>query len=157
VRLRLTALYGGLFLLSGAVLLAITGGVVVAQSSVTAHVPPAGQPNAQSALGRAQARIHQLQAELAAQTAHGVSHQLLVGSAIALGVMTVASAVLGWIVAGRVLRPLRAMTAATRRISADCAGSRGQAKSLPRPARGTTPVTSLVAAQAASRSVATTH
>ena len=33
--------------------------------------------------------------------------------------MTVASAVLGWVVAGRVLRPLRAMTAATRRISAD--------------------------------------
>src|SRR5262249_42889034 len=29
------------------------------------------------------------------------------------------SAVLGWIIAGRVLRPLRAITAATRRISAD--------------------------------------
>jgi len=38
---------------------------------------------------------------------------------IALGVMTVASAALGWIVAGRVLRPLRAITAATRRMSAD--------------------------------------
>ena len=33
--------------------------------------------------------------------------------------MTVVSAVLGWIVAGRVLRPLRQITAATRRISAD--------------------------------------
>src|SRR5262249_57548436 len=51
--------------------------------------------------------------------AHGVPHQLLMGSAIALGIMTVASAVLGWIIAGRVLRPLRAITAATRRISAD--------------------------------------
>jgi signal transduction histidine kinase len=118
VRLRLTALYAILFLLSGAVLLAITGGVVLAQSSLTAPVPPAGQQNPQSALGRAQARIQQLQAELAAHTAHGVSHQLLIGSATALGVMTVASAVLGWIIAGRVLRPLRAMTAATRRISA---------------------------------------
>jgi signal transduction histidine kinase len=49
----------------------------------------------------------------------GVSHGLLVGSAIALGVMTVVSLVLGWLVAGRVLRPLRAMTTATRRISAD--------------------------------------
>ncbi len=119
VRLRLTALYGVLFLLSGAVLLAITSGVVLARSSVTAPVPPAGQQNPQSALARAQARIQQLQAELAAHTAHGVSHQLLVGSAIALGIMTVASAVLGWIIAGRVLRPLRAITAATRRISAD--------------------------------------
>lgn len=116
VRLRLTALYGVLFLLSGAVLLAITSGVVVAQSSVTAPAPPAAQQDPQLALARAQARIQQLQAELAG---HGVSHQLLVGSAIALGIMTVASAVLGWIIAGRVLRPLRAITAATRRISAD--------------------------------------
>jgi len=116
VRLRLTALYGVLFLLSGAVLLAITGGVVVAQSAVTAAAPPAGQRDPQSALARAQARIQQLQAELAA---HGVSHQLLVGSAIALVIMTVAAAVLGWIIAGRVLRPLRAITATTRRISAD--------------------------------------
>ena len=119
VRLRLTALYGVLFLLSGAVLLAITSGVVLAQSSVTAPMPPAGQQNPQSALARAQARIQQLQAELAAHTAHGVSHQLLVGSAIALGIMAVASALLGWIIAGRVLRPLRVITAATRRISAD--------------------------------------
>jgi signal transduction histidine kinase len=98
-------------------LLAITSGVAVASSAVTAHAPP--QPNPQSALARAQARIHQLQAELNANTLHGVSHQLLVGSAVALGVMTLASAALGWIVAGRVLRPLRAITAATRRISAD--------------------------------------
>ena len=50
---------------------------------------------------------------------HAVSHQLLIGSAIALGVMTVVSVLVGWVVAGRVLRPLRQMTAATRRISAD--------------------------------------
>src|SRR5262249_20203296 len=117
VRLRLTALYTVLFLLSGVVLLAITSGVVLAWPALTAPAPP--QPNAQSALGRAQARIHQLQAELATHTAHGVSDQLLVGAAVARGVMRVAPAVLGWIVAGRVLRPLRAITAATRRISAD--------------------------------------
>jgi signal transduction histidine kinase len=117
VRLRLTALYGVLFLLSGVVLLAITGGVVVASSAVTARAPPPPAPH--SALARAQARIHQLQAALAAHTAHGVTHQLLAGSAVALGVMTVVSAALGWLVAGRVLRPLRAITAATRRISAD--------------------------------------
>jgi len=44
---------------------------------------------------------------------------LLAESAIALGVMTVAAAVLGWLVAGRVLRPLRVMTATARAISAD--------------------------------------
>src|SRR5215472_14906065 len=68
VRLRLTALYTDLFLLSGVVLLAITSGVVLARSSVTALVPQAGQQNPQSALARAEARIHQLQAELNAST-----------------------------------------------------------------------------------------
>jgi HAMP domain-containing protein len=43
---------------------------------------------------------------------------LLVGSVIALCVMAVVAVALGWFVANRVLRPLRRMTAATRRISA---------------------------------------
>jgi signal transduction histidine kinase len=38
---------------------------------------------------------------------------------IALGVMAVVSVVAGWVVAGRVLRPLRDMTTAAQRISAD--------------------------------------
>jgi signal transduction histidine kinase len=119
VRMRLTVMYGALFVVSGAVLLAITSGVVVSSSRVSGVA--ANQP-ALSPLIRDQIRIHELQAELAnaeSQIHSGVSHGLLVGSAIALGIMTVISAVLGWIVAGRVLRPLRWMTAATRRISAD--------------------------------------
>jgi len=119
VRMRLTALYGALSVASGAVLLAITSGVVVSSSRVS--VTGADQA-VSSPLIRDQIRIHQLQDELAtaeSQIHSGVSHGLLVGSAIALGVMTVVSLVLGWLVAGRVLRPLRLMTAATRRISAD--------------------------------------
>ena len=119
VRMRLTALYGALFVVSGAVLLAIASGVVVSSSRVSAV---AANQAALSPLSRDQLRIHELEGELASvesQLHSGVSHGLLVGSAIALGVMTVVSLVLGWIVAGRVLRPLRQMTAATRRISAD--------------------------------------
>jgi signal transduction histidine kinase len=121
VRLRLTALYGVLFLLSGAVLLGITNGVAVARK-VTVEAPAAPAPAPQSPLARAEARIHQLETQLAAESAraHAVaSHQLLIASAIALGVMTVISALLGWVVAGRALRPVREMTATTRRISAD--------------------------------------
>jgi signal transduction histidine kinase len=44
--------------------------------------------------------------------------QLLIVSAIALAVIAVAAAAIGWIIAGRVLRPLSAITAAARRISA---------------------------------------
>src|SRR5690348_7810988 len=116
VRLRLTALYGVLFLVSGAVLLAIASGVVVS-SSREASVAVAGQRAGTPALARDQARIRQLQDQLSATEAQihsGVSHGLVVGSAIALGVMTVLSLLLGWLIAGRVLRPLRAMTAATR-------------------------------------------
>ena len=120
VRLRLTATYGVLFLASGAVLLAITSGVVVARSSV--EVSRSNQQPPQSPLAQAQAQIQLLRHQLAAESAlvnRGVSHNLLIGSAVALGIMTVLSVLLGWVIAGRVLRPLREMTAATRRISAD--------------------------------------
>jgi signal transduction histidine kinase len=119
VRMRLTVMYGTLFVVSGAVLLAIASGVVVSSSRVSAAAANLGSL---SALQRDQARIQQLQDQLASaesQLHSGVPHGLLVGSAIALGVMTVVSLVLGWIVAGRVLSPLRLMTAATRRISVD--------------------------------------
>ena len=119
VRMRLTALYGALSVASGVVLLAITSGVVVSSSRVSAT---AANQAVLPPLIRDQIRIQQLQDELAAaesQIHSGVPHGLLAGSAIALGVMTVVSLVLGWLVAGRVLRPLRLMTAATRRISAD--------------------------------------
>ncbi|MGH8919335.1 MAG: sensor histidine kinase, partial [Actinomycetes bacterium] len=44
--------------------------------------------------------------------------QLLIASAIALAVFVVAAAALGWLLAGRVLRPLSTITEAARRISA---------------------------------------
>ena len=46
-------------------------------------------------------------------------HELLVGSVVALSVMAALSVMLGWAVAGRVLRPLRTMAATAEEISAD--------------------------------------
>src|SRR5277367_2620417 len=124
VRSRMTLLYGALFLLSGAILLAISGGVAVRSSSrmVQHAAAPAGAGGAQSALAQASGRIQQLQAELAAaQRAHSPSvvHQVVVGALIALAIMVGVSALLGWLMAGRALRPLRTMIATTRRISED--------------------------------------
>jgi hypothetical protein len=45
-------------------------------------------------------------------------HQLLVVSVLALVIMAIPAVVAGWLVAGRLLRPLRAMTTAARNISA---------------------------------------
>ena len=122
VRLRLTALYGALFLASGAGLLAITN--ILARSwpwPRPAIVTPVG-----SRVGRlctvAPRPVCYSPAQLQAQAAAGHAaalNQLLAESAIALGVMTVVSAVLGWLVAGRVLRPLREMIVAARAVSAD--------------------------------------
>jgi signal transduction histidine kinase len=121
VRLRLTALYGLMFLVSGALLLAIASGLVVRQSSVAAASAPSGLQPPQSALQQAQAKIRLLQQELAALSAPhpSLAHLLLIASLFALGIMTALSLGLGWAVAGRALRPLREMAAATRRISAD--------------------------------------
>ena len=45
------------------------------------------------------------------------SHQLVVNSAIALGIVAVLALLTGWLVAGRMLRPIRTITRTARRIS----------------------------------------
>ncbi|MGO8958170.1 MAG: ATP-binding protein [Streptosporangiaceae bacterium] len=118
VRLRLTGLYGVLFVLSGAVLLAIATGLTISGSTEEA-APARAASSPGTALSRADARIRDLQNQLSSRTTSSVSHQLLIASVIALGIMAVASVAFGWIMAGRALRPVREMTEAAQRISAD--------------------------------------
>jgi signal transduction histidine kinase len=108
VRLRLTVMYGVLFFVCGALLLALA-------DSVTVHASFAGSG---SGLGRAPTPIQHLNGGPSApQVQPSLSHQLFMASLIALGVMTVVALALGWIMAGRALRPVREMTAAAQRIS----------------------------------------
>jgi signal transduction histidine kinase len=135
VRLRLTLLYGALFLASGAALLTITyvlvrysseRGVLVGastnsdgRSATPAFLEQVESDDFQSPPNlppELQAQVERIQDEVANQRAHDLS-QLLLQSGIALGLMTVISIGLGWVMAGRVLRPVRTMTATTRRIS----------------------------------------
>jgi two-component system, OmpR family, sensor histidine kinase VanS len=129
VRLRLTLLYGGLFFVSGAVLLAITYLLFRSTTGVNLIVPsggPTGDPTGPDALKEVLAKpdvaryvrdVGEQQFARAEQNRAADLNQLLVQSGIALAIMTVVSTALGWLVAGRVLRPLRAMTATTRQIS----------------------------------------
>jgi signal transduction histidine kinase len=114
IRLRLTLWYGGLFLVFGAVLLTATYALVV-----RAFV---GNSASNALCHRPNPRCHAIGAQralaLALRDHAAVLHQLLTSSAVALGVMTVLAAAFGWIVADRVLRPLRAITATARQISA---------------------------------------
>ena len=59
---------------------------------------------------------HTVQAALSAQHSADL-HTLLVWFAVALGVMALVSVLLGWLMAARVLRPLRQITAAAQHIS----------------------------------------
>jgi signal transduction histidine kinase len=63
--------------------------------------------------------VHQVSQAGSVQAAQRASdsHQLLVDSGIALGVVGVLALLTGWLVAGRMLRPIRTITRTARRIS----------------------------------------
>ncbi|MFB6521505.1 sensor histidine kinase [Streptomyces sp. NPDC056401] len=111
---RFTILYATVFLLSGIGLIALI--YLFSRSDMTLSAPgqpPPGGP----ATGVAQ-HVLDLERQLADVHAQQ-SRQLLFGSLIAIVVMAAVSLLLGRILAGHVLRPLRLITASTRRISAD--------------------------------------
>jgi signal transduction histidine kinase len=126
LRLRLTLLYGALFVICGAVLLAITyllvsrsatykfqtvnrrvGGPNSGQTVYEGNRPP--DPLDPAAELLRQQADRQRDAEL---------HNLLVNSSIALAIMALLSIAVGWLVAGRILRRLRVTIHTIKQISA---------------------------------------
>jgi len=70
--------------------------------------------------GQAQTLVVESPKQLAAQATlqhNGELHQLLFRSGLALAIVAVIAVVLGWFLAGRALRPLRAMATTTQQIS----------------------------------------
>ncbi len=137
IRLRLALLYSGVFLVLGTLLLAITflsvrhsshSVVVSAQGAASKLKQREGGEAAQAesplsvvpeslARQHASAQADQL-GKLAADVNRSDLHQLLIWSVLALAIMAVAAVALGWLLAGRVLRPLQVITAAARQLSA---------------------------------------
>jgi len=130
IRLRMTALYGLVFLISGAVLLTI--GYELARHNLTPGydrnelrrllgAPPAAPRPFGFQPGSATARyVDAIRAQLRADALH----RLLIEYIFALGGMTIVSVVAGWLLAGRALRPLREITATARRVSGENLGER---------------------------------
>ncbi|MBV9416265.1 MAG: HAMP domain-containing protein, partial [Solirubrobacterales bacterium] len=122
IRLRMTALYGLMFLVMGAVLLTI--GYELARHNVNGHY----RDEAARILGfRPDARgfdfgpyFRAIRAQLQADALH----RLLIEYVFALGAMTIVAVVAGWLLAGRALRPLRQITATARRVSGENLGER---------------------------------
>ena len=113
---RFTILYAVVFLVSGVGLLGLT--FLLSGGGSMSSVTPAGNPPAQGGLAAAQRHVRVLEGQLA-EVHSQQTRQLLAGSVVALIVMAVVSLLLGGVLAKRVLRPLRLITSATRRISAD--------------------------------------
>ena len=113
VGLRFTLLYAAVFCASGAVLLVLVN--VLAFGPVSSVQPAPGQvPGPPDA---AQQRIRQLEDRLAGLEDEQTRRMLAV-SLVALLAMAAVSLLLGRALAARVLRPLRTITSATRRITA---------------------------------------
>jgi signal transduction histidine kinase len=112
VRLRLTLVYGGLFLGSGAGLLTITYLLVRSTGVLILNTSPSGPELSAPVFDSTPTTNDAKQGHAA------LVHQLLIESGVGLAIMAVVSIGLGWLVAGRVLRPLRTITAAARHLSA---------------------------------------
>lgn len=109
MRWRLTLLISLLFLLCSAALLAITYGLFAnfSDSPPKPGVGPGGGPSPTSL---------KVASAMSSQRAIGL-HRLQLYSGVGLAFMAIVSLGLGWLLAGRVLAPLRTITETTDRIS----------------------------------------
>ncbi|HEY1510367.1 MAG TPA: HAMP domain-containing sensor histidine kinase [Solirubrobacteraceae bacterium] len=127
IRLRLTVLYGIVFLISGAVLLTI--GYLLVRHDIRGtplrnrlgelHLPTGFLPQ----FGTTE-RDFTIAREVHNQLVSSALHRLLIEYLFGLGAMTMLAAGSGWLLAGRALRPLRDITATARRVSGENLGER---------------------------------
>ena len=142
VRLRLTLLYGVLFLASGGVLLVLTDilwsrtttDAVSFPAGVTSNIKEILTPRTSATHVRfdrahpsfgpgfvTQSQGRQVNVQLLSVASHQHNsdlHLLILFSALGIAVMAMFAVGLGWLMAGRALRPLRTITGAARDISA---------------------------------------
>ena len=127
-RLRLTLTYAGLFILAGGMLLAFNYFLVQRRlddglsehlrARIEARVGTTALPSPQHGGTPPEGdQSHPILDETAEEVRADALRQLLIQSGVALIAMAGVSTGLGWLVAGRVLRPLHQITATARRVS----------------------------------------
>ena len=133
IRLRLTVIYGLVFLVTGALLLTI-GYLLFRHNLDTpdnfrAELRKLGIPAGSGLFGRPLrfspgSPESSVASAVRAELRDDALHRLVVDYLLALGVMTMVSVLAGWLLAGRALRPLRDITATARRVSGENLGER---------------------------------
>ena len=143
IRLRLTVTYSVLFLLAGAMLLTFTYVFVVRGLSNSQPAPSAAlaafknecakvqaerktqaAPPDQALISKCEQGFNRGVAVGAASQRAAAVQQLLLYSLVGLGVMGLMSGAVGWLLAGRALRPVHAITRSARRASEENLGER---------------------------------
>ncbi|WP_242614130.1 sensor histidine kinase [Actinomadura roseirufa] len=125
VRTRLTLVYGSLFLVMSAVLVAVTYLLTVRTMEQRLSIRTGAAPGTVADLRKLGTpdvvnRLMALKAESDRQLAHqkeDMLRQLLQSSLVTMLVLGVLAVVIGYVVAGRMLRPLHTVTATARRLS----------------------------------------
>ncbi len=133
-RLRLTFLYGGLFLACGAILLAVSyvlveqaiapGGDVNEGGFSQINIPAGLITVHRGSQALTPGQVSSLMLTLGKEITTSDLRQVLIDAPVALAIVTVVALALGWLVAGRILRPLTVITATARRISASSLNQR---------------------------------
>jgi signal transduction histidine kinase len=114
LRLRLTLVYGALFLAMGAILETIT--YVLAVQAVRGQFKVTVTGSAADHTGGRVRGENDIAAQIARQQ-ETVQNQLVQSAVLTLIAVVALSVVLGYVVSGRMLRPLQQMTATARRLS----------------------------------------
>ena len=130
IRLRLTALYATVFLICGAALLTI--GYLLVRRNLEGRHPlhvalrrlGMTPEHAQATLFAPGSHTQRLVHAIEQQVINQALHTLLLEYIGALVLMTLLSSVIGWLLAGRALAPLRKITATARRVSSENLGER---------------------------------
>ncbi|MEU6203224.1 ATP-binding protein [Micromonospora musae] len=128
LRARLTLIYGGIFLVAGLVLLAVTY-VLVDQRTAAPFgvalrdVKPIVQGVEGKLTGDQAEQLRLIVRKVQGDARNQTLDSLLTQGGIALGLVSVVAIAFGWLVAGRALQPLHQITGTARRIAgADVAG-----------------------------------
>jgi signal transduction histidine kinase len=110
IRLRLTLVYGGLFLLAGVLLLAVT------YLLVSQRLPDSGQSASHEDVPVSGPPSNTVASDLVGETQKDALDALLTQGGIALAVVGAVAIGFGWLIAGRMLQPLHRVTDTARRI-----------------------------------------